>query len=310
MPAVSASTEATYELGFQSHAILEPMNALARVGPDGVDIWAPTQGQQLTMYAVAGALGLRPDAVRVYRSPYLGGGFGRRLLSDFAIGAALIARAVKRPVKVIWSREEDMRRDMYRPATLHRLQADLDADGGLVALRYRLVSPSILKPVSPFLDLSKGLDPSALEGTLKSRYRVSAWRTEFHWLEIPVPTSVYRTTGYGPTIFGLESFIDELAHRAKVDPYRYRRSLLAHDARATRVLDKVARRVQWQRLLPKGRGRGIAFTDAFGTVLAQVVEVTVKGKTVKVDRIVTVADRLRSCGFQHEVDFLSCVIYC
>jgi isoquinoline 1-oxidoreductase beta subunit len=288
--APQAQFEATYELGFQAHATLEPMNAFARVTPTGIDIWAPTQGQELAKYAVAAVLQVKPDDVRVYRSPFLGGGFGRRLLPDFAIDAALLSRAVGKPVKAIWSREEDMRRDHYRPATLHRIQARLDAKGGLLGVTHRLVSPTILKPVFPTFDFSGGLDPSALEGTLHTRYAIPAWRTEFHLLEIPVPTSVYRTTGYGPTIFGLESFIDELAHRAKADPYRYRRGLLAHDTRALRVLDAAAERSNWNKPLPKGRGRGIAFTDAFDTVLAQVVEVTVKGKKVRVDRIVTVAD--------------------
>jgi isoquinoline 1-oxidoreductase beta subunit len=293
-PATPASAagahEATYELGFQAHATLEPMNALAHVTPAGIDIWAPTQGQDLARFAVAGALQVKPEDVRVNRSPFLGGGFGRRLLPDFVIDAALLSRAVGRPVKVIWSREEDMRRDFFRPATLHRFQARTDARGRLTSLTNRLVSPSILKAVFPPLDLSTGIDPSALEGALRSRYKVPGWRTEFHLLEIPVPTSVYRTTGYGPTIFGLESFIDELAQRAGVDPLQYRRELLAHDARALRVLDEAGRRAGWTRKLPKGKGRGIAFTDAFETVLAQVVEVAVQGRKVRVERIVTVAD--------------------
>lgn len=290
MPSDVDRAEATYELGFQAHATLEPMNAVAHVTAQGVDIWAPTQGQDLARYAVAGALQRRPEDVRVYRSPFLGGGFGRRLLPDFVVDAALLSQAVGRPVQVIWSREEDFRRDFFRPATLHRLRAELDGEGRLLALTQRLVSPTILKPVFPPLDLSTGIDPSALEGTLHTRYRVPGWRTEFHLLEIPVPTSVYRTTGYGPSIFGLESFIDELAQRAKQDPYRYRRALLAHDARALRVLDAVAERSGWGRPMPAGAGRGIAFTEAFDTVLAQVVEVRVRGDAVRVERIVTVAD--------------------
>jgi isoquinoline 1-oxidoreductase beta subunit len=285
-----ARLEATYEHGFQAHATLEPQNALAHVSGSGVDIWAPTQGQELTKLAVAGVLQIKPDDVRVFRSPFLGGGFGRRLLPDFVIDAVLLSRAVGKPVKVIWSREEDFRRDFYRPATLHRMQAQLDADGHLLGLTHRLVSPTILKPVSPLLDLSKGIDPSVLEGTLHSRYRIPASRTEFHLLDIPVPTSVYRTTGYGPTIFGLESFIDELAWHVQTDPLQYRRQMLAHDPRALRVLDELARRSDWGRPMSKGRGRGVAFTDAFGTVLAQVVEVGVEDGKLTVDRIVTVAD--------------------
>lgn len=289
-PTPASRVEATYELPFQAHATLEPMNALAHVTAGGVDVWAPTQGQDLARLAVAGALGRKAEDVRIHRSPFLGGGFGRRLLPDFVVEAALLSRRVGRPVKLIWSREEDLRRDYFRPATLHAMRADLDGAGNLLGLSHRLVSPTILKPVFPPLDLSTGVDPSALEGLLHTRYRIGRWRTEFHLLETPVPTSVYRTTGYGPTIFGLESFIDELAHRARRDPYLYRRALLAHDARATRVLDEAARRAAWASPLPRGRGRGIAFTDAFGTLLAQVVEVTVRQRRVTVDRIVTVAD--------------------
>jgi isoquinoline 1-oxidoreductase subunit beta len=283
--------EATYELGFQAHATLEPMNALAHVTPESAEVWAPTQGQEQARYALAAVLQLKLENVQISRSPFLGGGFGRRLLPDFVIDAALLSRQVGKPVKVIWSREEDMRRDHFRPATLHRLQAQLDPQGQVIGIIQRLVSPTILKPVFPPLDLSTGIDPSALEGTLHTRYAVPARRTEFHLLETPVPTSVYRTTGYGPTIFGLESFIDELAYRAKVDPLGYRRRLLARDARALRVLDEVDKRSGWAHKLSKpGQGRGVAFTDAFGTLLAQVVEVTVNGNKVKVDRIVTVAD--------------------
>lgn len=292
-PRAAGSYSATYELGFQAHATLEPMNALANVSGDGADIWAPTQGQDQARYTLAAVLQMKPENIRVNRSPFLGGGFGRRLLPDFIVDAALLSRAVGKPVKVIWSREEDMRRSHFRPATLHRLQAQVDAKGQVVGIAQRLVSPTILKPVYPVLDLTQGIDPSALEGTLHTRYAVPAWRTEFHLLDTPVPTSVYRTTGYGPAIFGLESFIDELAHRAKADPLDYRRRLLAHDPRAVRVLDHLAEHARWNKTPLKkgsGQGRGVAFTDAFGTVLAQVVEVTVKGKQVKVDRIVTVAD--------------------
>lgn len=281
---------ATYELGFQSHVTMEPMNALANVTPEGVTVWAPTQGQELAMYAVAGVLQLRPEQVKIYRSPFLGGGFGRRLLPDFIIDAVLLSKAVGHPVKVIYSREEDIRRDSFRPATLQRLSAQIGAQGLPVAVSQRLVSPTILKPVYPVLDLSTGIDPSAIEGMTETRYNVPGWRAEFGLMELPVPTSVYRTTGFGPSIFGLECFIDELAHRGRQDPLRYRQRLLASDPRASRVLEQLRLRSNWDRPLPAGRGRGVAFTDAFGTLLGQVVEVSVKGKKLKVERIVTVAD--------------------
>ena len=293
-PSSQARLEAVYELPFQAHATLEPMNALAHVRADRVDVWAPTQGQELAKLALAGMLQRSPETVHIHRTPYLGGGFGRRLLPDFVIEAALLSKAAGRPVKLIWSREEDLRRDSYRPATLHRLSAEIGADGLPMAIAQRLVSPTILKPVFPTFDFSNGLDPSALEGSLATRYRIPGWRTEFHLLEIAVPTSVYRTTGYGPTLFGIESFIDELALRSRSDPYRYRRRLLAHDARALRVLDEAARLAAWERPLAarrgEKRGRGIAFAEVFETLLAQVVEVTLRGNDVKVDRVVSVVD--------------------
>jgi isoquinoline 1-oxidoreductase beta subunit len=287
---VATRYSATYTLPFQAHATLEPMNALARVTASGVDLWAPTQGQELAKFAVAGALKVDPANVNVYRVPYLGGGFGRRLLPDFCVEAALIARAVGKPVKVIWSREEDMRRSHFRPATAQRISAQLDAQGYPVALAQRLVSPSILKVVFPPLDLSKGIDPSCLEGTQHTPYATGGWRAEFHLLSIRPPTSVYRTTGYGPSLFGMESFVDELARRAGADPYRYRRRLLGGNTRAITVLDAAAKKAGWGAPLPAGHGRGIALVEAFDTLLAQVVEVSVAARKVRVRRVVSAVD--------------------
>jgi isoquinoline 1-oxidoreductase subunit beta len=289
-PAAS-SFVATYELPFQAHVTQEPMNAIAHVRDDGIDVWAPTQGQEQAKLTLAAVFKRAAETVQVHRAPFLGGGFGRRLLPDFCVDATMISKAVNRPVKVLWSREEDMRRDYFRPATLHRITAELDKSGMPIRLSQKLVSPTILKPVFPPLDLSKGLDPSALEGTLHTPYAIPNWKTEFHLLDIPVPTSVYRTTGYGPSLFGLETFIDELAHRAKVDPYLFRRKLLANNPRALKVLDEVAKKSGWQKKsLPKGQGRGIAFVMAFETLVAQVIEVTVSKNKVRVDRVVSVVD--------------------
>ncbi len=286
----SGTHEATYELPFQAHAPLEPMNAIAHVQAGKVDVWAPTQGQELARYAAAGVAKVDPKDVQIYRTPFLGGGFGRRLIPDFVVDAVLISQIVKAPVHVIWSREEDLQRGTYRPATLQSFKAELTSDKkpGLVSQKF--ISPTILKPVNPPLDLSKGIDPSCLEGTGETIYGIPGWKTEFHLMQIPVPTMVYRTTGYGPSLFGLESFIDELAHKAKADPYLYRQQLLANNPRAKRVLDMAAEKAGWGKALAKGKGRGIACVYAFKTFLAQVVEVTVKGREVHVDRVVSVAD--------------------
>ncbi|HKA37489.1 MAG TPA: molybdopterin cofactor-binding domain-containing protein [Thermoanaerobaculia bacterium] len=286
---------ADYESPFLAHATMEPMNCTASVTSDRCEIWAPTQGQELAFFALKQALGLKDDQIQVNRSPYAGGGFGRRLLPDFVVMAALISKAAGKPVKVIWDREEDIRRDWYRPATATRLAAGLDADGNPTALSIRVVSPTILHPVFPsigeFLQ-QKGFDPSAMEGMLELIYDFPVRRVDFHLFKTSVPTSVMRTTGYGPNTFALESFVDELAHAARSDPYRYRRRLLAKNPRALRLLDRVATLSGWEKPVAKGHGRGIAVADAFGSYIAQVIEVAASGPEVRVLRVTSVVD----CG--------------
>ncbi len=284
-----------YENPFAAHATMEPMNCTALVTADRCEIWAPTQGQELAFVALKAVLGLRDDQITVNRTPYIGGGFGRRLLPDFVIQAALVSKAVGKPVKLIWDREEDMRHDWYRPATMLRLTASLGADGLPAALAARVVSPTILLPVFPPIATmlkEQGFDPSAMEGMMETPYDLPNRRVDFHLLTIPIPTSVMRTTGYGPNIFALESFIDELAHSVRMDPYRYRRRLLRKNPRALAVLDRAAALGGWGKPLPKGQGRGIAFADAFGTLLAQVIEVQVENRDVRVKHITSVVD----CG--------------
>ena len=284
-----------YENPFAAHATLEPMNCTASVTAERCEIWAPTQGQELAHVALKSVLGLKDEQVLVRRSDAIGGGFGRRLIPDFVIQAALVSKALGRPVKLIWDREEDFQHDFYRPATLVELRAALSKDGLPSAFIARVVSPTILLPVfppiAPMLE-QKGIDPSALEGMMETPYALPARRVDFHLMRVPVPTSVMRTTGYGPNVFALESFVDELALRAKADPYRYRRRLLAANPRATAVLDRAAKLGGWGAPLAKNRGRGIAFAEAFGSLLAQVAEVEVRGAEVKVLRIATAVD----CG--------------
>jgi isoquinoline 1-oxidoreductase beta subunit len=279
-----------YESQFLAHATMEPMNCTASVTPEGCEIWAPTQGQELTTVTLAQVLRLPPDRIRINRT-YLGGGFGRRLYADFAVQAALLSKAVGRPVKLIWSREEDMQHDIYRPAVLHRLTAQVDARGFVAALEHQLVSPSILQYVFPPA-VTDVYDPSCCEGLIETRYRIPNWRTDFKLLRIGVPTSVLRTTGYGPNIFALECFIDELAERAGRDPLEYRRALLADDERALAVLNSAAVNAQWTELPGAGRVRGLAFCEAFRTLVAMIVEVSVQESVVTVHRVVTAVD----CG--------------
>ncbi|HVH88504.1 MAG TPA: molybdopterin cofactor-binding domain-containing protein, partial [Terriglobales bacterium] len=280
---------AEYESPFLAHATMEPMNCTANVTADGIDVWAPTQGQEMTQLVLSGAFKLPKERVRVNRA-YAGGGFGRRLVADFALQAALLSKQTGKPVKVIWSREEDMQHDIYRPATLHKITAGIDEHGQLKAVGHQLVSPSILQFVYPPA-VTGNYDPSCLEGLLETHYRIPNIRVDFHLLKIGVPTSVLRTTGYGPNNFAIESFVDELAFRTGQDPYDYRRELLGDDRRALAVLDTVAEHAHWKEPLPPGRARGIAFTEAFRTVLAHVVELSVdEQKRVKIRKITCVAD--------------------
>jgi len=298
LPATSASApretyptvySAEYESQFLAHATMEPMNCTARVAGDRVDIWAPTQGQEKTRLTLAGAFNLPKENVQVSRT-LLGGGFGRRLIADFALQAALISKAVGRPAKVIWSREEDMQHDIYRPATLHRITAGIDEYGKLRAIAHRLVSPSILQYVFPPA-VTDVYDPSCLEGLLESHYEIPNIRVDFKLLHVPVPTSVLRTTGYGPNIFALESFVDELASKKGIDGYHYRRDLLAKSPRSLAVLDLAAIKSNWDTPAPQGHYRGMAYTEAFQTHIAHVVELSVsKDRQVRIHRVVCVAD--------------------
>ena len=278
-----------YESQFLAHATMEPMNCTAHTTDDGCTVWGPLQGPQLTQIVLASVLKLPPEKVTIKRT-LLGGGFGRRLIADLPLQAALISRAVGKPVKAVWSREEDMRHSLYRPATLHRITAGLDKAGNPEAIAHKLVSPSILQYVyAPAV--TDDNDPSCLEGLMETHYAIPHQRVDFKLLKVGVPTSVLRTTGYGPNIFAVESFIDELARKAKTDPYQFRRRLLK-DERALKVLDTVVEKSGWRRRAPKGAGRGLAITEAFRTHIAHVVELSVKNNIVKIHRIVCVID----CG--------------
>ncbi len=278
-----------YESQFLAHATMEPMNCTAHTTDDGCTVWGPIQGNQLAQIVLASVLKLPPEKITINRT-LLGGGFGRRLAVDFILQAALVSKAIGKPVKAVWSREEDIQHDIYRPATLQRITAGLDKAGRPEAIAHKLVSPSILQYVfAPAV--TEDNDPSCLEGLMETHYAIPHQRVDFKLLKVGVPTSVLRTTGYGPNIFAVESFIDELAHKAKADPYEFRRRLLK-DERALRVLDTVVEKSGWKKRAPKGTGRGLAITEAFRTHIAHVVELSVKDNVVKIHRIVCVID----CG--------------
>ena len=280
---------AEYESQFLAHATMEPMNCTAHVTGDACDVWGPLQGPELAQIVVAQVTGLPKEKIAIHRT-LLGGGFGRRLLVDFVVQAVVVSKAVGAPVKVVWSREEDIQHDVYRPATLQTISAELDSSGRPRTIAHRLVSPSILQFVFPPA-VTETNDPSCLEGLMESHYGIPGVKVDFHLLKIGVPTSVLRTTGFGPNVFAVESFVDELAHRARQDPYAYRRGLLK-DERSRAVLDLAADKAGWTKPLPAGRARGIAYAEAFRTHLAHVVELSVAGDRVTIHRVVCAID----CG--------------
>ena len=280
--------EAEFEAPWTAHTPMEPMNATVAAADDGATVWAPVQGIQMTQVVLANVLKLPPEKIVINRT-YLGGGFGRRLLADFVAQAALCSKAVGRPVKLIWAREEDIRQDWYRPAFLHHIRAALGADGSPAALHHRLVAPSIIKPVSPTPVKPGTVDALAVESLVGHPYAIANRRTDYHMLEVPIPTMVLRTTGQGPNNFALESFIDELAHAAGRDPCQYRRQLLAHDPVALAVLDRAAVRAGWGKA-PNGHFQGLAFADGFGSYLCQVVELSMVDGAIKVHKVTSVCD--------------------
>jgi isoquinoline 1-oxidoreductase subunit beta len=278
-----------YESQFLAHASMEPMNCTAHVTDDSCTVWGPLQGPELAKLVLSGLLKLPAEKVSINRT-LLGGGFGRRLLVDFVVQAALVSKAVNRPAKVIWSREEDMQHDVYRPATLNRVTAALDKTKRPVAIAHKVVSPSILQFVYPAA-VTEDNDPSCLEGLIETHYEIPSQRVDFKLLKVGLPTSVLRTTGYGPNIFALESFIDELAFKAKRDPVEFRLDVLK-DERSRKVLETLVDKSGWKSRAPKEVARGMAYAEAFRTHIGHVVELSVKENLVKIHRITCVID----CG--------------
>ena len=285
--------EAVYEVPFLAHAAMEPINCTVHVRPDSCEVWT---GSQVLTRAQAGAAkvtGLPLEKVVVHNH-YLGGGFGRRLEIDYVPQAVRVAQQVKGPVKVIWTREEDIRHDVYRPYYYDRLAAGLDARGQPIAWSHRLVGPSILARWAPPV-FKDGIDLDAVDGAAQLLYEIPAIRVEYVRHEEPVlNTGFWRGVGVTHNNFVIESFIDELAAAAKQDPVAYRRSLLGKSPRARAVLDVAAQASGWGQPLPDGRARGVSVLySGWGSYLAQVAEVSVsKSGEVRVHRIVCAVD----CG--------------
>ncbi len=286
----ATKVESIYENPFLAHTTMEPINCTVHVRPDGCDIWVGTQVPTRAQSAVADALGLKPEQVRVHNH-LLGGGFGRRLEHEFIVQAARFAQQSKDPIKIVWSREEDVQHDMYRPYYYDRISAGLDEQGKIVAWKHRIVGSSIVARFAPPA-FKNDLDFDAVDGSIDLVYDIPNFYVDYVREEPPgIPTAFWR--GVGPTRSGyvVESFIDELAAAAKQDPVAFRRALLGKSPRAMHVMERAAELAGWGTPLPTGKGRGISVMHAMASYLAQVAEVTVADNgEVHVDRVVCVID--------------------
>jgi isoquinoline 1-oxidoreductase beta subunit len=285
------TVEAVYEVPYLAHACMETDNATAQVTNDGVTVWVPTQHQDWALAEAARAAGVDPSRVTIHTT-LLGGGFGRRYAYEVVGQAVTVARAVNRPVKLFWRREDELAQGYYRPAQVARMRAALDADGKLTGFWFRAAGPSTVAEFRPGAIQPNGLDPQHVASVADSRYRFGAFRADWVRLDGPPRNWIWRSVGASQNGFFLEGFLDEVAHAAGKDPYRFRRELLAHDARALTVLDLAADKAGWGTPLPAGRARGIAYMESYGSLCAEVAEVSVGQDGVRVHRVVVALD----CG--------------
>lgn len=290
--APARTLEAVYEAPYLAHACMEPMNCTAWVKPGEVEIWAGTQSQGPTQGILAQVASVDPGTVKVH-TMYLGGGFGRRFAPDFTIDATILSKMSGKPVKLVYSREDDMRAYYYRPASVTRFSAGLDAAGSPVSLRARVASPSIMEG-SGFMKLPpNGVDSFAVEGVQDLPYDIPNLRIEYSREEPGVQVWFWRSVGHSQNIFFSESFVDELAHAAGKDPFEFRRALLGKQPRYKGALELAAEKAGWGAPLPAGVQRGIAVAQSFGSYVAEVVEASVADDgQVKVHRVVAAVD----CG--------------
>ncbi len=283
--------EAEYTVPYLAHATMEPQTCTAHVTPERIEIWAPSQGATTALVTAAVAAGVSNDKVVVHNT-MLGGGFGRRgAIQEYVRQAVLIAKEVDGPVKLVWTREEDMRHDFYRPFGMARLVAGLDADGMPIALRMRLAGPSF---VAVFVAAfgTNIVDKTFLSGLTDEEmaYDVPNYLVDYVIHQTPVPVGVWRAINYTENAFYKESFVDEMAHAAAIDPYLYRRRLLRNSPKNLAVLDAAAKKADWFAPPPKGVFRGIAVNEACGSYCAQVVEASVDAGSVRVHRVVSAID--------------------
>ena len=280
----SKKIEAVYEAPYLAHAPMEPMNCTADVRPDSCEVWAATQIQTAAHGTAMKITGLPPDKVKVHTT-FLGGGFGRRGGDDFVREAVEISKAASVPVKLTWSREDDIQHDLYRPASYSRYAAGLDAEGWPVAWTTRISCPA-------FGGIKDGVSRTAVEGVEDMQYSIPNILVDYHDADAGIPVTFWRSVGYSQNTFFVESFLDELAAAGGKDPLELRRRLLQKSPRLLAALNLAAEKAGWGTPLPAGRARGISINNNIGSFTAQIAEVSVTGGKLRVHRVVCAVD----CG--------------
>ena len=285
---------AEYEVPYLSHAMMEPLNCVVDLRSDQCEIWTGTQFQTGDRAAAAAVAGLKPEQVQIH-TPLLGGGFGRRAnpASDFVVEAVQVAKAAQAPVKVVWTREDDMHGGYYRPMWYDRMSAGFDGSGNPIAWTHTIVGQSIMEGTPFAMMIKNGIDEASVEGAADLLYGIPNLQVDLHTTRNSVPVLWWRSVGHSHNGFAVEAFFDEVAHAGGKDPVELRRSLLANQPRMRGVLDLVAEKANWGKPVPAGRGRGIATHFSFDSYVAQVAEVSVdKNGVVRVHRVVCAVD----CG--------------
>ena len=287
--------DVVYDMPYLAHAPMEPLNCVADVKADSCEIWVGTQFQTVDAMTAAGITGLKPNQIKLHTT-LLGGGFGRRAVLDahFVSEAVQVSKAIKAPVKVVWTREDDIRGGYYRPRAYHTISAGLDAAGNPLYWNQHIVCQSFVvgTPLAAMM-VQNGVDGTAVEGANELPYHVPNHQLEWNMAPNGVPTLWWRSVGSSHTAFVVEGFIDELAKAAGKDPFEYRRMLMDKHPRQKKVLEYVAQKAGWKNPLPAGRGKGIAIHESFGSVVAMVAEVSItKTNNLKVHRVVCAID----CG--------------
>ena len=285
--------EAFYETPMIAHHPLEPMNCVAWVQGDKVEIWTSTQVPSSITGSAPGNLfsniGFKPENIKLHTT-FIGGGFGRRLNIDYVIEAVNVAKQINKPVKVIWSREDTTEQGPFRPMTFSQLKGGFSEDGKLVAFQHKVISPSYQEAMNPNFDKTK-VDAIMVEGIGEQPYEIPNLKTSYVRADYHVPVAAWRSVTSSTVSFAHECFIDELAHKAKNDPLDFRLSLLTKPSDVKKVLLKIKEVSNWNKPLPKGKGRGVAQWEFFAGLCAQVVEVTYNpDKSVKVDKVFAVID--------------------